>query len=75
MSASIASTIVPALRWLSAEFAVTREQAQKRLGPMLADSLVTDGWAKTNRSGDIAIAERGIRLLADADRNFDEDAG
>lgn len=58
---------VEGLRWLSAEFVVSREEAQRHLGPMLAEGLVSKGYANEAKDGRIAVAEAGRRLLAAQD--------
>jgi len=54
------------LRWLSAEFVVSREQAQKHLGPMLAEALVSKGYAQEARDDRrMSVTEAGRRAMRD----------
>lgn len=62
------SIMVDAVRWLAGEFMATREQAQRQLGPMLADGLVSHGYANRASDGRIAVSDKGRRMLAAEDR-------
>lgn len=53
------------LRWLSASFMATREEAHRELGPMLAEGIVSKGYAIQAPDGRIAVSDAGRRLLAD----------
>lgn len=60
-----AAAMRDAVRWLSAEFMATREQAQRHLGPMLAEGLVAQGYANEASDGRLAVSDAGRRMLAD----------
>lgn len=55
------------VRWLSGEFMATREESQRELGPMLAEGLVSKGYAIRAEDGRIAMSDAGRRLLADVE--------
>lgn len=62
------------VRWLSAEFMATREQAQRHLGPMLAEGLVARGYAHQAGDGRLAVSDTGRRMLAATERPEADDA-
>lgn len=58
------SVFADALRWLSAEFSVSREEAQRHMGPMMAEGIVSRGYALQGKDGRLAVSDTGRRLLA-----------
>lgn len=64
MSTDTERRITDGLRWLTGELVATREEAHRHLGPMLADGLLSRGYATRGDDGRMAVSAAGRRRLA-----------
>lgn len=64
------SPFLEPVRRLAAEFSLSRHEAQRDLGPMMAEALVSHGYAR-EQDDRLAVTEKGRKLLRMEGANAD----